>query len=47
MIEGDSVATVMQGRDTTVPVTMEQMVYHCELKSRGRSRALVVGDLPS
>ena len=46
LLVGDSVATVMQGRDTTVPVTMEQMVYHCELVSRGCERALVVGDLP-
>ena len=46
ILVGDSVATVMQGRDTTIPVTMEQMVYHCELVSRGCSRALVVGDLP-
>ena len=46
MLIGDSVATVMQGRDTTVPVTMDQMVYHCELVSRGCERALLVGDLP-
>lgn len=46
LLVGDSVATVMQGRDTTVPVTMDQMVYHCELVSRGCERALVVGDLP-
>ena len=46
LLVGDSVATVLQGRDTTVPVTMDQMVYHCELVSRGCSRALVVGDLP-
>tara|TARA_R110002072_G_scaffold46591_2_gene128839 strand:+ start:7472 stop:8278 length:807 start_codon:yes stop_codon:yes gene_type:complete len=46
MLIGDSVATVMQGRDTTVPVTMDQMVYHCELVSRGCKRALLVGDLP-
>jgi 3-methyl-2-oxobutanoate hydroxymethyltransferase len=46
ILVGDSVATVMQGRDTTVPVTMDQMVYHCELVSRGCARALVVGDLP-
>jgi len=46
LLVGDSVATVMQGRDTTVPVTMDQMVYHCELVSRGAQRALVVGDLP-
>ena len=46
LLVGDSVATVVQGRDTTVPVTMDQMVYHCELVSRGAARALVVGDLP-
>lgn len=46
LLVGDSVATVMQGRDTTVPVTMDQMVYHCELVSRGCERALTVGDLP-
>lgn len=46
ILVGDSVATVMQGRDTTVSVTMDQMVYHCELVSRGSSRALIVGDLP-
>jgi 3-methyl-2-oxobutanoate hydroxymethyltransferase len=46
MLVGDSVATVMQGRDTTIPVTMDQMVYHCELVSRGCERALLVGDLP-
>ena len=46
LLVGDSVATVMQGRDTTVPVTMDQMVYHCELVDRACKRALVVGDLP-
>jgi 3-methyl-2-oxobutanoate hydroxymethyltransferase len=46
ILVGDSVATVMQGRDTTVPVTMDQMVYHCELVGRAVQRALVVGDLP-
>ena len=46
LLVGDSVATVVQGRDTTVPVTMDQMVYHTELVSRACQRALVVGDLP-
>jgi 3-methyl-2-oxobutanoate hydroxymethyltransferase len=46
VLVGDSVATVMQGRDTTVTVTMDQMVYHCELVSRGVERAFVVGDMP-
>ncbi len=46
LLVGDSVATVMQGRDTTVPVTMDQMVYHCELVGRAAKRALVVADMP-
>lgn len=46
ILVGDSVATVVQGVDTTVPVTMEQMLYHATLVTRGVSRALVVGDLP-
>ena len=46
VLVGDSVATVMQGRDTTVPVTMDQMVYHCEMVSRAVERAFVVGDMP-
>ncbi len=46
LLVGDSVATVVQGRDTTVPVTMDQMVYHTEMVARAAKRALVVGDLP-
>ncbi|MEO6594617.1 MAG: 3-methyl-2-oxobutanoate hydroxymethyltransferase [Planctomycetota bacterium] len=46
LLVGDSVATVMQGRDTTVPVTMDQMVYHCELVGRATKRALLVCDMP-
>ncbi len=46
VLVGDSVGTVMQGRAATVSVTMDQMVYHTELVSRGCKRALVVGDMP-
>ncbi len=46
ILVGDSVATVVQGHDTTVSVTLEHMLYHAELVSRGAERALVVGDLP-
>jgi 3-methyl-2-oxobutanoate hydroxymethyltransferase len=46
LLVGDSLGTVVQGRDTTVPVTVEQIVYHCEMVSRGTERALVVGDMP-
>ena len=37
---------VVQGNDSTLPVTMDQMVYHCRAVSRGAKRAHVVGDLP-
>jgi 3-methyl-2-oxobutanoate hydroxymethyltransferase len=46
LLVGDSVSTVVQGMDTTIPVTMDEMVYHCKLVTRARPRALVVGDLP-
>jgi len=46
ILVGDSVATVVQGKGTTVGVTMEQMLYHAGLVSAGVERALVVGDLP-
>jgi 3-methyl-2-oxobutanoate hydroxymethyltransferase len=37
---------VIQGHDSTLPVTMDQMVYHCAAVTRGAKRAHVVGDLP-
>ena len=46
ILVGDSVANVVQGHDTTLPVTLEEMIYHCRCVSRGVSRALVVGDMP-
>jgi 3-methyl-2-oxobutanoate hydroxymethyltransferase len=46
ILVGDSLGMVVQGLDSTLPVTMEQMVYHCAAVSRGTKRAHVVGDLP-
>ena len=46
ILVGDSVATVVQGKETTVGVTMEQMLYHASLVASAVERALVVGDLP-
>jgi 3-methyl-2-oxobutanoate hydroxymethyltransferase len=46
VLVGDSVGVVVQGRSTTLPVTMDQMIYHTEMVSRGARRALVIGDMP-
>ncbi len=46
ILVGDSLGTVVQGRDTTLAVTMDQMVYHTEMVTRATRRALVVGDMP-
>jgi len=43
---GDSLGVVVQGRPNTLGVTLDQMVYHCEMVSRGAPDALVIGDLP-
>jgi 3-methyl-2-oxobutanoate hydroxymethyltransferase len=46
LLVGDSLGMVVQGHDSTLPVTMDQMVYHAKAVSRGARRAHVVGDLP-
>ncbi len=46
ILVGDSAAMTIQGRHTTVTVTMEQMLYHAEVVAGAVERALVVGDLP-
>ncbi|HYY51981.1 MAG TPA: 3-methyl-2-oxobutanoate hydroxymethyltransferase [Myxococcales bacterium] len=46
LLVGDSVGMVVQGHDTTLPVTMDQMVYHCAAVRRGVQRAHLVGDMP-
>lgn len=46
LLVGDSVGTVVQGRDTTLPVTMDQILYHTEMVTRAVSRALVIADMP-
>jgi 3-methyl-2-oxobutanoate hydroxymethyltransferase len=46
ILVGDSAGMVVQGLDTTVGVTLEQMLYHCQVVARGVERALVVGDMP-
>jgi len=43
---GDSLGVVVQGRPNTLGVTLDQMVYHCEMVSRAAPEAVVIGDLP-
>jgi 3-methyl-2-oxobutanoate hydroxymethyltransferase len=46
LLVGDSLGMVVQGHDSTLPVTMDQMVYHSRAVTRGAKRAHVVGDMP-
>jgi len=46
VLVGDSLGMVIQGHDTTVPVTMDDMVYHTRAVSRGLHRPFLVADLP-
>ncbi len=46
ILVGDSVGTTYQGLSSTIPVKMEEMLYHTRIVKRGVSRALVVGDMP-
>ena len=43
---GDSAANVMSGFETTLPITLDQMIYHTQCVVRGIERALIVADLP-
>jgi 3-methyl-2-oxobutanoate hydroxymethyltransferase len=46
LLVGDSLGMVVQGHASTLPVTLDQMAYHCAAVSRGAKRAHVVGDMP-
>ncbi len=46
LLVGDSVGNTVQGGETTLPVTLEEMLYHTRLVARTARRALVVGDMP-
>ena len=46
VLVGDSLASLVQGLETTLPVTLEEMIYHTRCVARGVRHALLVGDLP-
>lgn len=46
LLVGDSLGMVIQGKETTLPVTVDDMVYHSQCVARGRQRALLLVDMP-
>ena len=46
LLVGDSASNVMAGHETTLPITLDQMIYHAQSVVRGANRAFVVVDLP-
>ena len=46
LLVGDSASNVMAGHETTLPITLDQMIYHASSVVRGVNRALIVVDLP-
>ena len=46
ILVGDSMSMVVQGHDTTLPVTLDEMIYHAEMVGRAVQHALVIVDLP-
>jgi len=46
LLVGDSLGMVVQGRDSTLPVTLEEMIYHTSMVSRASERALIITDMP-
>lgn len=46
ILVGDSLAMVVQGLDNTLPVTMDEMIYHTKMVSKAAKNAMVIGDMP-
>jgi len=46
ILVGDSMSMVVQGHDTTLPVTLDEIIYHAEMVGRAVRRALVIVDMP-
>jgi 3-methyl-2-oxobutanoate hydroxymethyltransferase len=46
LLVGDSLGMVIQGHDTTIPVTLDHIIYHSQIVVRATEHALIVGDMP-
>ncbi|MBW8885382.1 MAG: 3-methyl-2-oxobutanoate hydroxymethyltransferase, partial [Planctomycetia bacterium] len=46
LLVGDSMSMVVQGHETTLPVTLDEIIYHAEMVGRAAQRAMVIVDLP-
>lgn len=46
ILVGDTLGMVVQGHESTIPVTLDEMTYHCSIVARVTQRPLIVGDLP-
>ncbi len=46
LLVGDSLGNVLQGHETTLPVTLRDMVYHTQCVARGAKRAFIIADMP-
>jgi 3-methyl-2-oxobutanoate hydroxymethyltransferase len=46
LLVGDSLGMVVQGHETTIPVTLDEMIYHAKAVTRATRRALIIVDLP-
>jgi len=46
LLVGDSVGSVMAGYENTLPVTVDEIIYHCRAVAKGRTNALLVADMP-
>ncbi len=46
LLIGDSLGNVLQGHESTLPVTLRDMVYHTQCVARGAKRAFIIGDMP-